>query len=99
PALGAVYKMVAIENEHGEMEDTIKISSNAEKVTTPGLKNVYRIINRKTGKAEGDYIAMQQENPSEEQELYMFHPVHTYLSKTVTHFEAVNLHRHVIKSG
>lgn len=29
----------------------------------------------------------------------MFHPVHTYLSKTVTHFEAVNLHRHVIKSG
>ena len=94
-----VYKMVAIENEHGEMEDTIKISSNAEKVTTPGLKNVYRIINRKTGKAEGDYIAMQQENPSEEQELYMFHPVHTYLSKTVTHFEAVNLHRHVIKSG
>lgn len=99
PALGAVYKMVAIENEHGEMEDTIKISSNAEKVTTPGLKNVYRIINRKTGKAEGDYIAMQQENPSEEKELYMFHPVHTYLSKTVTHFEAVNLHRHVIKSG
>ncbi len=99
PALGAVYKMVAIENEHGEMEDTIKISSNAEKVTTPGLKNVYRIINRKTGKAEGDYITMQQENPSEEQELYMFHPVHTYLSKTVTHFEAVNLHRHVIKSG
>src|SRR5699024_9808735 len=40
PALGAVYKMVAIENEHGEMEDTIKISSNAEKVTTPGQKNV-----------------------------------------------------------
>ena len=38
PALGAVYKMVSIENEHGEMEDTIKISANAEKVTTPGLK-------------------------------------------------------------
>lgn len=36
PALGAVYKMVAIENENGVMEDTIKISANAEKVTTQG---------------------------------------------------------------
>ncbi len=48
PALGAVYKMVAIENDKGEMEDTMKISANAEKVTTPGLKRVYRIINKKT---------------------------------------------------
>ncbi|HEY9582062.1 MAG TPA: nicotinate phosphoribosyltransferase, partial [Savagea sp.] len=47
PALGAVYKIVSIENDHGVMEDTIKISSTSEKVTTPGEKNVYRIINRK----------------------------------------------------
>ena len=38
PALGAVYKMVAIENSEGQLEDTIKISANAEKVSTPGLK-------------------------------------------------------------
>ncbi|KFN91881.1 nicotinate phosphoribosyltransferase [Tetragenococcus muriaticus PMC-11-5] len=38
PALGAVYKLVSIENEEGEMVDTIKLSSNAEKVTTPGKK-------------------------------------------------------------
>lgn len=63
PALGAVYKMVAIENSDGQLEDTIKISANAEKVSTPGLKNVYRIIDKKNGKAEGDYIAMQDENP------------------------------------
>ncbi len=56
PALGAVYKMVAIENEEGQLEDTIKISANAEKVSTPGLKNVYRIIDRKNGKAEGDIL-------------------------------------------
>lgn len=36
PALGAVFKLVSIENEKGEMVDTIKLSSNAEKVTTPG---------------------------------------------------------------
>ncbi|WP_236570427.1 nicotinate phosphoribosyltransferase, partial [Paenibacillus sp. An7] len=44
PALGAVYKLIAIEDEQGEMVDTIKISSNPEKITTPGLKKVFRII-------------------------------------------------------
>ncbi|MGE7676018.1 nicotinate phosphoribosyltransferase [Lysinibacillus sp. NPDC094403] len=99
PALGAVYKMVAIENKDGQLEDTIKISANAEKVTTPGLKNVYRIIDRKNGKAEGDYITMQDENPQSEERIKMFHPVHTFVSKFVTNFEAKNLHHHVIKNG
>ena len=88
PALGAVYKMVAIENNDGQLEDTIKISANAEKVTTPGLKHVYRIIDRKNGKAEGDYITMQDENPQSEERIKMFHPVHTFVSKFVTNFEA-----------
>ncbi len=99
PALGAVYKMVAIENEKGVMEDTIKISANAEKVTTPGLKSVYRIINKTNGKSEGDYIAMADEDPQAEEHLKMFHPVHTFISKFVTNFEAKNLHVEVIKDG
>ncbi|KOS62337.1 nicotinate phosphoribosyltransferase [Lysinibacillus sp. FJAT-14222] len=99
PALGAVYKMVAIENNEGHLEDTIKISANAEKVSTPGLKNVYRIIDRKNGKAEGDYITMQDENPQSEERIKMFHPVHTFVSKFVTNFEAKNLQQLVIKNG
>ena len=31
PALGAVYKIVAIEDENGQMRNTIKLSNNAEK--------------------------------------------------------------------
>ena len=99
PALGAVYKMVAIENEHGELEGTIKISGNAEKVTTPGLKNIYRIIDRKSGKSQGDYITMADENPQSEERIKMFHPVHTFISKFVTDFEAKNLHVKVIDNG
>lgn len=99
PALGAVYKLVSIENSAGEMEDTIKISGNAEKVTTPGLKNVYRIIDRENGKSEGDYITMHDENPASEERLKMFHPVHTFVSKFVTNFDAVNIHQQVIKAG
>ncbi|POZ54240.1 Nicotinate phosphoribosyltransferase pncB2 [Lysinibacillus sphaericus] len=99
PALGAVYKMVAIENDEGQLEDTIKISANAEKVSTPGLKSVYRIIDRKNGKAEGDYITMYDEDPQSEERIKMFHPVHTFVSKFVTNFEAKNLHQHVINNG
>lgn len=99
PALGAVYKIVAIENGAGQMEDTIKISGNAEKVTTPGLKRVYRIIDRENGKSEGDYITMSDEDPETEERLKMFHPVHTFVSKFVTNFDAVNIHKLVVKNG
>lgn len=99
PALGAVYKIVSIENESGEMEDTIKISANVEKVTTPGRKKLYRIIDLENGKSEGDYITMHDEYPENEERLKMFHPVHTFISKFVTNFEAVNLHEQVIRNG
>ncbi|EWG10139.1 nicotinate phosphoribosyltransferase [Cytobacillus firmus] len=99
PALGAVYKLVSIENEEGKMADTIKISGNPEKVTTPGLKRVYRIINKDNHKSEGDYIALDHENPQAEPKLKMFHPVHTFVSKFVTNFEARELHKVIFKEG
>ncbi|WP_010096622.1 nicotinate phosphoribosyltransferase [Ornithinibacillus scapharcae] len=99
PALGAVYKLVAIENEHGELEDTIKISGNPEKVTTPGMKKVYRIINNTNNRSEGDYITLEDEDPNQEERLKMFHPVHTYISKFVTDFKAVNLHHDIFQDG
>ncbi|MTT31845.1 nicotinate phosphoribosyltransferase [Terrilactibacillus sp. BCM23-1] len=99
PALGAVYKLVSIENDQGVMEDTIKISGNPEKVTTPGLKKVYRILNRVSHKSEGDYISMENEDPEKESPLKMFHPVHTYISKTITNFEAQELHTTIFENG
>ena len=99
PALGAVYKIVSIESDEGVMEDTIKISSTTEKVTTPGRKKLYRIIDRENGKAEGDYITMFDEDPTHEQRLKMFHPVHTFVSKFVTNFDAKDLHTKVIENG
>ncbi|WP_088363439.1 nicotinate phosphoribosyltransferase [Bacillus cereus] len=99
PALGAVYKLVSIEDENGKMVDTIKISANPEKVTTPGLKKVYRIFNTLNWKSEGDYIAMDSENPQDDDRLKMFHPVHTYISKFVTNFEARDLHCEIFRDG
>ncbi|WP_019635858.1 nicotinate phosphoribosyltransferase [Paenibacillus fonticola] len=99
PALGAVYKLISIEDEQGTMVDTIKISSNPEKITTPGRKKVYRIINKRNRKAEGDYIALEYENPQDESRLKMFHPVHTYIAKFVTDFEACELHQTIFQDG
>ncbi|QIL46078.1 nicotinate phosphoribosyltransferase [Vagococcus coleopterorum] len=88
PALGAVYKLVSIEDDNGQMVDTIKLSGNAEKVSTPGKKQIWRITQKENGKSEGDYISLWEEDPRELDELYMFHPVHTYINKTVTNFIA-----------
>jgi len=98
-ALGGVYKLVSIENESGEMVDTIKISANPEKVTTPGRKRVYRIVNNENGHAEGDYIALDEENIQQIERLKMFHPVHTYISKFVTNFTAIELHESIVENG
>lgn len=98
-ALGGVYKLVSIENENGEMVDTIKISANPEKVTTPGRKRVYRIVNNENGHAEGDYIALDEENIQQTERLKMFHPVHTYITKFVTNFTAIELHESIVENG
>lgn len=99
PALGAVYKLVSIEDENGQMVDTIKISQNPEKVTTPGFKKLYRIINTINHHAEADYIAMDDEHPESEDKIKLFHPIHTYISKFVTHFEAREMHHEIFKNG
>lgn len=91
PALGAVYKMVSIEDDHGVLQDTIKLSSNAEKVSTPGKKQVWRVTSKTKGKSEGDYITFADTDVRELEEVYMFHPTYTYIQKTVRDFEAVPL--------
>lgn len=88
PALGAVFKLVSIEDSEGNMVDTIKLSSNAEKVTTPGKKQVWRITRNSDGKSEGDYVTLWDEDPREEEAIFMFHPVHTFINKTVRDFAA-----------
>lgn len=99
PALGVVYKLVSIEDENGKMVDTMKISNNAEKVSTPGRKQVWRITRRQDGKSEGDYVALWHERPDQLDELFMFHPVHTYINKTVKEFEARPLLHDMIVDG
>ncbi|HEN2763656.1 TPA: nicotinate phosphoribosyltransferase [Streptococcus agalactiae] len=91
PALGAVYKIVSIETDADSMRDTIKLSNNAEKVSTPGKKQVWRITSRAKGKSEGDYITFADTDVTQLDEIEMFHPTYTYINKTVRDFDAVPL--------
>ncbi|MDK7129233.1 nicotinate phosphoribosyltransferase [Streptococcus agalactiae] len=91
PALGVVYKIVSIETDAGSMRDTIKLSNNAEKVSTPGKKQVWRITSRAKGKSEGDYITFADTDVTQLDEIEMFHPTYTYINKTVRDFDAVPL--------
>ncbi|WP_194942557.1 nicotinate phosphoribosyltransferase [Lactococcus cremoris] len=99
PALGAVYKLVSMEDEHGEMQDTIKLSSNAEKVSTPGKKQVWRITKKADGKSEGDYITFSDERPDVAEEIYMFHSLYTYINKNVRDFNANPLLKDIFIDG
>lgn len=83
PALGAVYKMVSIDGD-----DTIKLSNNVEKISTPGKKQVWRITDSKDGKSEGDYLTFDDENPSQLETLHMFDPNHPVISKKIKNFDA-----------
>lgn len=101
PALGGVYKLVARETEQGgELKPVIKLSGNPEKVSTPGSKDVYRIVNRRTGKAEADYLAFPRETDVREgRRLRLFDPTQPYRNKFVSDYEAVALLKPVIVGG
>lgn len=99
PALGGVYKLVAKERG-GEYVPVIKISGNPEKVSTPGLKEVYRIIHRDNGKAEADYIALaEEEDVKQGKRIKLFDPVHPYIHKFVENYEAVPLLTPIFDQG
>ncbi|CAG7624320.1 nicotinate phosphoribosyltransferase [Paenibacillus allorhizosphaerae] len=99
PSLGGVYKLVARERD-GELEPVIKISGNPEKVSMPGRKEVFRIINKETGKAEADYIALAGERDIEEHRpLKLFDPVHPYISKNISNYEAIPLLHPIYAAG
>ena len=70
------------------MRDTIKLSNNAEKVSTPGKKQVWRIRSLDKNKSEGDYITFSDVDPNDLSELVMFHPTYTYINKKLTNFTA-----------
>ena len=59
PVFGAVYKLVAVIGKDAIIPK-IKISETAEKITNPGIKDIYRVYDEE-GKAVADYLTIKGE--------------------------------------
>lgn len=98
PVFGGVYKLVAMEKD-GDLKAKIKVSENVEKITTPGFKKVYRLYDKKTGKAEADYIALAHEEVDDSKPLVIFDPLFTWKMKKMKDFRAREMQVQIFENG
>ena len=99
PALGGVYKMAAMKDEEGNFVPKIKLSDNAEKVTNPSFKRLYRLYDNDSGMAIADLITMREEVIDENEPLTIFHPLETWKRITMENFRAEELQCQIVSEG
>ncbi len=99
PVFGGVYKLVAVENENGDIVPKIKISENVAKITTPGFKQVYRLYSRKDSAAIADVITLHDETIDDTRPYKIFDPEHTWKRKEITDFYARPLLKPIFQNG
>ena len=99
PIFGGVYKLMAVENEKGEIVPKIKVSENVEKITVPHFKKVWRFYGNDTGKAIADYMTVYDEVVDDSGNLEIFDPAATWKKKTVYDFHARELLVPIFKNG
>ena len=79
PSFGGVYKLAAIKSkETGHFVPKIKLSENAEKITNPGNKKIYRFYNNEDNKIIADLICFDSEVVDENEDYVLFDPIETW---------------------
>ena len=99
PVFGGVYKLCGIEDAEGNVIPKMKISENIGKITNPGHKWVYRFLDRATGKAMADLIALDGEVIDTAQPYELFDPEATWKRKTLHNFEVMPLLQPIFLGG
>lgn len=85
PALGGVYKLVAVE-DNGSWLPAIKISESPSKTPNPGNKKVWRLYDAR-GKATADLITLYDENPTDWERIVLRHPSDHTKHRIIDHTE------------
>lgn len=98
PIFGGVYKLAAIEND-GVVIPKIKVSENVEKITNPGFKEVWRLYDKKTGKAVADVISTKDEIIDESKPFELFDPEYTWKRKVISNFYAKRVLTKIFDKG
>lgn len=99
PVFGGVYKLAAVEDDHGNIVPKIKISENVEKITNPHFKKVYRLFDKESGMALGDVLCVHDEVIDESKPYTLFDPVHTWKKKILTDYVAKPLLIPIFENG
>lgn len=99
PVFGGVYKLVAVENEGGEIVPKIKVSENTAKITNPHFKKVYRYFDNESGKAIADELCVYDEVVDCSSPRTIFDPNATWKTKTISDYTAKELLVEVFKNG
>lgn len=93
-----VYKMSAYKNGGDEWKAVMKISNNPAKITTPGIKQVWRLYN-KDGSMKADVISLKEET-IERGKLYTFyHPDNEWQFFNFSASDVCPLLKEYIKDG
>ena len=98
PVFGAVYKICAVE-ENNEFVPRIKISENIEKITNPGIKKIWRIYDKESGKAIADLITNQDENPNDEAVYNYVDPAKPWKIRVFENFYAKEMQMKIFENG
>jgi nicotinate phosphoribosyltransferase len=99
PVFGGVYKLVAVEDDKGQIIPKIKISENVSKITTPHFKKVYRLFSRDNDKAIADVITLHDEVIDDTKPYEIFDPDFTWKRKTIENFYAAPLMTKIYDKG
>ena len=99
PVFGGVYKLVAAEDEGGEIVPKIKVSENTAKITNPHFKKLYRYYDNESGKAIADELCVYDEVVDDKKPRTIFDPMATWKTKTLTDFTAKELLVPIFKGG
>ena len=97
PVFGAVYKISAVE-ENRTFAPRIKISENVEKITNPGLKDVYRIYDE-AGHSVADLITKAGETVDMSAPYRYADPVKPWKNRSFENCTAKKLQHQVVKAG
>lgn len=97
PVFGAVYKLVAVKR-NGGFVPKIKISETAEKITNPGIKEVYRVYD-KNGKAVADYLAVKGEKIPDNEPVRYVDPVHYWKNRSFVDCHFKKLQTQIFQNG
>ena len=98
PLFGGVYKLSAIEKD-GKTVPKINLSENVRKITIPSSKQVYRLIDKDSGKAIADVLTLDDEIIDETKPYVLFDPDFTWKRKEIEDFVTRKLLVPIFKGG